>query len=171
MTLLIASLMLLTAKAAVLVPPTILVDEVFEISPRKAGAVHLNLRQRPATVRCIFEVKDGADVKPMIVSAQGEGLYTGEFSSGGEFSYHIRKTGDYEVIFDNSHQTGGVSRVYLKIMLDFRDGPVITATPQRQRIAIIGTLTLFAMIAGFAASKILPAVIERRNQPPPPMYF
>ena len=171
MTALIASLMILAAAAAAPVPPTILVDEVFEISPRKAGAVHLNLRQRTASVRCIFEVKDGADVRPLIVSADGEGLYTGEFSPGGEFSYRVRKTGDYKVIFDNSQQTSGTSQVYVKIVLDFMDGPVITATPQRQKIAIVGTLTLFALIAGFAAWKFHPAIIERRNPPPPPMYF
>ena len=170
MTLPLAS-MLFAASVAVPVPPTILVDEVFEISPRKAGAVHLNLRQRTANVRCIFEVKDGADVRPMIAFEEGEALYSGEFSSGGEFTYRVRKTGDYKVIFDNSHQTDGRSLVYVKIILDFMDGPVITATSQRQILAIGGTLTLFALIAGFAVWKLLPAITERRNPPPPPMYF
>lgn len=171
MTVLAASVMLLTASAAVPVPPTVLVDEVFEISPRKAGAVHLNLRQRTANVRCVFEVKDGADVRPLIVSADGDSLYTGAFSPGGEFSYRVRKTGDYKLIFDNSQQTSGTSRVYVKIMLVFMDAPAITAAPQRQEFAIFGTLTFFALIAGFAVWKIRPALIERRNPPPPTRYF
>jgi hypothetical protein len=171
MTGLIASVLFLTANAVAPIPPSVVVDEVFEIAPRKAGAVQLNLRQRTATVKCIFEVNDGADVRPMIVSEAGEGLYSGEFSSGGEFTYRIRKTGDYKVIFDNSHQTSGISRVYVKIVLDFMDGPVITATPQRRRIVIAGSFTLFVLLAAFAAWKILPAVTARRNPPPPPMYF
>jgi emp24/gp25L/p24 family/GOLD len=168
MKLFIASVMILAASSAA--PPSILVDEVFEIAPGKAGAVQLNLRQRTAHVRCFFEVKDGADVRPMIVSEEGEALYSGEFAAGGEFTYRIRKTGDYKVIFDNSHQTSGRSLVYVKIALEFMDGRVITATPPRQRIAIIGTLALFALIAGFAGWKIAPAIIERRNPPPPTMF-
>ena len=167
---------LLALSAAIMlanipVPPTILVDEIFEIAPGKAGAVHLNLHQRTASVKCFYEVKDGADVRPMIVSESGEGLYFGEFSAAGDFTYRIRKTGGYKVVFDNSRQTGGTSHVYVKIILDFMDGRVITATPQRQKIAIIGTLALFFLIAGFAGWKLLPSIIDRKNQPPPPMWY
>lgn len=166
--LLIATVTILAASAAV--PPSILVDEVFEIAPGKAGAVQLNLRQRTANVRCFFEVKNGADVRPMIVSEEGDGLYSGEFAASGEFTYRIRKTGDYKVIFDNSHQASGTSLVYVKIVLDFMEGRVITASPQRQKIAIIGTLALFVLIAGFAGWKLAPEIIERRNHPPPTMF-
>ena len=65
MRLLLAGVLIAAASAASPTAPTLLVDEVFTLAPNKAGAVHLNLQQRVATIRCIFEVKDGADVRPI----------------------------------------------------------------------------------------------------------
>jgi len=164
---LLASLLTCSAYAA---QPTVLVDEIFDIAPRKAGAVHLNLRQRTASVKCWFEVKDGADVRPAILTESGEYVYTGDFSPGGEFTYRVRNTGDYRVIFDNSKQTSSTSHVYVKILLDFMDGPVTTATPTRQKAAIFGSLALFVLIAAWSAKKLLPAIAERRNPMPPSLF-
>jgi hypothetical protein len=164
----LAGLMAVAAWAA---QPMVLVDEVFDIAPGKAGAVPIDLRQQAAGMKCFYEVKDGADVQPMIISEAGENLYQGEFSAGGEFSYRIHKPGSYKVLFNNSRQMSGVSHVYVKIMLDFFDGKVITAAPERQKLAIFGTLGLFVIFTGFAARKLVPAIAERKTQPPPSMYL
>ncbi len=164
-------LLLIAAATAQAAQPLILVDEVFEIAPSKAGAVPIDLHKQTAGIKCIFEVKDGADVQPMIISEDGEGLYQGDFSAGGEFNYRIRKPGSYKVLFNNSRQMDGVSHVYVKIVLDFFDGKVIQATPARQKIAIFGSLGIFLLLAGFAAWKLVPVIAERRTEPPQSMYL
>jgi hypothetical protein len=149
-----------------------LVDENYQIAPAEWRYVEVNLRQKPALVTARFQVESGARKVRMALMTRAnlenlrEELPQGvlaitDAGAKGEFSFHVRKPGDYVVVVDNRASNEQSANVRLRIGLDFSQGaiPVVTGITRGRQLAVIfASFMFFFSVVTFAARKIMAAI-------------
>jgi len=160
-----------------------LFDEIVRLPRSQWRAVHVSLRQRPATVHCQFEVVRGTSpVRVILMSREEvENFRTGKpyrvlgvtgDERKGELRQMINRPGDYMVMVENS-SARAAAYVQMHVDVEFNQYSSFvpgTVPPARRIVVVAVSLTLFGLVSLWSGWRLWAARRAQRTPPPQPPF-
>ena len=160
--------MIALALLALAANTTDLFHDTVRIPKSQWRAIRVSLRERPATVKCRFEVLEGSSkVKALLITdvevdrfQHGKPfrvMAASDADSNGAFEYRIVRPGEYMVLVDN--RTQGTSTVALDfhVTLEFAPGATFEprTLPMSTRLTVVAvSLAGFLLVGGWSGWRI-----------------
>lgn len=142
-----------------------LVDEPFTVPPDEWRFLDIVLKQTPLKLECVYAAKAGVRVAVITErelerfrnGSRPPGLAARPFQTSGRVEERISVPGRYAVVIESGRDTGGSSRIHLKVTLDFPQ-QVGYVPPGRRLAVILISFAAFFAIVTYSARRLLRAI-------------